>query len=189
MVEKREYVITQLSAIDGDLGLLLEGAYTEEIGKRSALVVETESPITRDLLEKRVINSLGFQKIGSRIRAYLDEVMPNLQLESEVFHGQVIYHNGKEENFYRPHQLDEELSRYSYQIPYREAMLAIEAIYQDDEKAQKGLLKRELSDRFVRILGYTKHGSQLDELFETVFRILKETDVLRKKSNGKFVFH
>ena len=185
----REYVITDLSPINGELGLLLEGAYTEEIRRRCRLIVDTEGPITKELLEKRVINSLGFQKIGSRIRIYLDSVMPTLDIDNECFHGEVIYHNGKEENFYRPQRDGDETARYSHQIPYREAMLAVEAIYQDDEDAAKGLLKRELSERFIHRLGFTKHGSNLDELFETVFQILKETDVLRKNSRGKFVFH
>ena len=190
MVERQEYVITQLSPLSADISLLLEGAYSDEIASRCLIVVETEAPITQELLEKRVMNSLGIQKIGSRIRTYLDSIIPYILATRERVEGQVIFHtDSREENYYRPQTDGEEPVRYSDQIPYTEAMLAIEAIYQDDEKARRGLLKRELSDRFITELGYTRHGSSLDALFETVFHILRENNVLLKNSSGKFVFH
>ena len=188
MVVEKEYEITQLSPLCADISRLLEGEYTSAVLERAALIIETEAPITEELLSKRVMNSLGIQKIGSRIKAYLDSVIPYLPLDKETVGDQIIYHSGKEENYYRPQVNGDERYRYSHQIPYTEAMLVVEAIYQDDADSLKGLRKKDLSDRFIHKLGYTKHGSSLDALFETVFHILRENNVLLKNSSGKFVF-
>ena len=189
MIERQEYVITQLSPLHADISRLLEGAYDEEILERCRLVVDTEGPITEELLLKRVMNSLGIQKIGVRIKTHLDAIVPYISSSRETLEDQVIYHRNEEENYYRPQVDGEELCRYSHQIPYTEAMLVIEAIYQDDEDSRHGLQKKELYRRFREKLGYSKRGSSLDALFETVFHILRENNVLLKNSSGKFVFH
>ena len=168
---------------------MLEGAYDEEIIKRCHLAVDTEGPITEELMLKRVMNSLGIEKIGVRIREHLESLIPYILSTRETISDQVIYHTDREENFYRPEVNGEEKYRYSYQIPYTEAMLAVEAIYQDDDDTARGILKKDLRERFIRKLGYTKRGSSLDALFETVFHILRENNVLLKNSSGKFVFH
>ena len=135
------------------------------------------------------MNSLGIEKIGVRIREHLEGLVPYILSTRETISGQVIYHTEREENYYRPQKNGEEKYRYSHQIPYTEAMLAIEAIYQDDKDTVHGILKKDLRERFIRKLGYTKRGSSLDALFETVFHILRENNVLLKNSSGKFVFH
>ena len=188
MTVEKEYEITQLSTLHADISRLLEGEYSSIILERIALIIDVEAPITEELLLKRVMNSLGIQKIGSRIRNYLDSLIPCILSTKETISGQVIYHADREENYYRPQENGDERYRYSHQIPYTEAMIAIEAIYQDDEDSHRGLLKKELSERFLRKLGYTKHGSSIDALFETVFHILRENNVLLKNSSGKFVF-
>lgn len=188
MVVEKEYEITQLSPLYADISRLLEGEYTSIILECAALIIETEAPITEELLSKRVMNSLGIQKIGSRIRSYLDSVIPYILSTKETIEDQVIYHKEEEENYYRPQVNGDERFRYSHQIPYTEAMLVVEAIYQDDEDTRRGLQKKELSQRFLTRLGYTKHGSSIDALFETVFHILRENNVLLKNSSGKFVF-
>ncbi len=186
-MEKREYEATALTILSVDLDDFLSGMYTDTAVKRMDEIVDCEGPITEELLMKRLVNSFGFQKIGSRLSEYLDSIKDRISYPKERVRSQVIYHTGRNEDFYRISDDGIERYRFSYQIPITEAANAMLAVFEDDPAIEaKGLLKKELFRLFLEKLGYSKRGSQIDRLFEDTFAFLKENGGIIKKSNGKF---
>ena len=71
-MEKREYIITELEKINLTPEQILSHTFDDEIKNRLSKVVEVEYPITINLLFKRVLNSLGLEKLGSRLDEYFN---------------------------------------------------------------------------------------------------------------------
>ena len=116
MIQMKPYVKVELTFIALDSNGLLSQANNGEIRERMEKTIEMEAPIRRSLLYKRVINSFGLVKVGSRISPLFDSIAQTLDYPTtEDSDGETVFHNGKEEDFFRPSPDPED--RYSYQTP------------------------------------------------------------------------
>ena len=159
MIEKRKYRIAELTEIKTDPEAIISGAMDEEIRNRMMITIETEGPILEPLLFKRVINSMSLKKVGSRIEPVFRRIASSLSCTMTTEDGSCVFHNGKEENFFRT---AEDSDRYSYQIPISEAVKCLQYII---SKTAHSMTKKELGNRFRDELGYERMGSQVDILF------------------------
>ena len=96
-IEKSKRIVEELRALSYDelkklwaasddivrksIEMLRVHSFDDEIKNRLSKVVEVEYPITINLLFKRVLNSLGLEKLGSR----LDEYFNNIVKETNLF--------------------------------------------------------------------------------------------------------
>lgn len=85
----KKYQITELPKsrlkIEFDnYGSLNDYNVETKIEEKIIKTLETEGPIEKELLFKRVLNSFGIQKIGTRIRALLEETLSNLKEENKL---------------------------------------------------------------------------------------------------------
>ena len=177
MVEKRPYVKTGLETISLTPEAILERAWDEEIKNRMCLVIETEAPVLEDLLFKRVLNSLSLRKLGSRLLPVFESIAALLPYERTQDRMGYVYHNGKEEDFFRPSP--DSSDRYSYQIPTQEAAVCLEYILSQEEKT---VTKTRLLQLFRREMGYERAGSQVESLFEAA----SKSGRIGRTGNGRF---
>lgn len=186
MVEKKDYLPTPVEKCNVELDFFLSGSMNEQIRERMSLIIDSEAPITRSLLFKRLINSYGFLKVGSRIAEMLESIAATLQEETSMENGEVVYHKADDDNYFRVSGTNEDDFRFSYQIPLSESRNVVIYVLSLPENS-RGMLKKELFSAFIRELGYTRRGSQLEKLFEATFKDMKEKGGISKKSNGKFM--
>lgn len=175
MAEKRSYVRTDLIVISATPESIISGELDEEILSRMRAVIETEGPVMEELLFKRVLNSLSLSKLGSRLLPVFQRLSGDFEKTAD--RGSFVYHNGKEEDFFRPSP--DSADRYSYQIPTDEAAVCLEYILSSEEHT---LTKSELLRRFRREMGYERAGSQVENLFNAA---CKSGRIVRT-GNGRF---
>jgi hypothetical protein len=75
----------------------LEPGNAREIQKRIRAVAAGEAPVSAGVLTKRVVQSFGIARAGSRIQAHMQQLLQKVNLPTTVQEDQVFYWN-KEQN-------------------------------------------------------------------------------------------
>lgn len=75
-----EYKAAELPARHADPVLFSQGYYTDTVVNDIRTVVDTEAPISRRLLIRRLLNSYGISRNGVRINAYLTDLFDEMEL-------------------------------------------------------------------------------------------------------------
>lgn len=161
MHEKRAYEKCVLEEKKLSAEELLSGAYDEEIRSRMLAVIDIESPITEELLCKRVLQSFSLSKLGCRLEEHFRPIIESLPARHTEAEGESVFWKDEAEISYFRTSTSE--LRYSYQIPIEEAVNAIlKALEETDRKLTKSELIQAFSDNF----DYQKKGSQIQLLFK-----------------------
>jgi hypothetical protein len=143
-------------------------------------VMQTESPVVRRLLKRRVASAWGVTRIGTRIDRLLDEVIAELgYLRTEQSSGDVLWMPGVQpetmQEFRTP--LDESQRRDLEDLPIQEMAAAALAIVRFNYSITEEDLLRELASVF----GYARRSAPMDAFLRegiamaAMFGRLKET--------------
>lgn len=179
-MEKREYIVTKLEIMTLSPENLLSGEFDNEIKKRMEEVIETEAPLRESILLKRVLNSFFLYKLGSRLNKHFIALENELDaIKTTDCCGEIVFHNGKNEDFFRPTPIAE--VRYSYQIPTAEASNAL--IYIIENSTKNSFTKNELLRLFINEMGWEKNGDKIEALFSDA---LKDERIKRSR-NGRII--
>lgn len=176
LVPYRECV---LDSLDVDADAVLSGSLDSELVRRASLIISEEAPITRELLVKRLLNSVGLFKCGCRLDGHLTPLLDSLEPHCVDECGVIVHHSETERPFTLRTGMKEFL--YSHQIAPSEATMAI--IIPLQESTRK-LRKKELYPLFIRTLDYQKRGSDLEELFSRALRYGQEKGWLVKSTSS-----
>ena len=76
----KEYITGNLPIRFADSAMFSQGYYTDSVVEDIRAILETEAPISRRLLIKRLINNYGISRNGVRINTYLTEVFEDMGL-------------------------------------------------------------------------------------------------------------
>lgn len=181
MIEREVYTVTEFEVIPTPSDVLQSGQLDEIVSQRLRMCIDTEAPITRELLLKRVINSFNVFKVGWRVNEYFKRMLVPLDgcLRDEC--GVPVYHSENENTAaFRP---DTKAIRFSHQIPPSEAANAIVKVLEDKGRRVK---RQELYSAFINILGYSKSGSDLSDLFKKALKYALDNQLVSKTSYGSF---
>ena len=163
MIEKREYIATELEEKLSSPEMIISRSLDDEIKNRMIAVIETEAPIREELLFKRVINSLGLVKLGSRLSEVFLDIASTLEYETSAENCKLVYHKDvKNENYFRP--TPDSIIRYSYQIPFSEGANCI--LYILENSSSSSYTKSALRKLFLKEMNYQKCGAKVDELYK-----------------------
>ena len=172
-------------AMFDQLGLSSEdlqgGSWNDEVKRRIASCIETEAPICRSLLLKRVANSFGLYKVGWRLDRYFSSILKDFSSCLRDEEGVAVYHSkGEREGVFRT--ASQEI-RFSPQIPPSEAA---NAIVHALENSGKKLRRNEVFRAFLSEFGYSKRGKDLDTLFKKALKYALDNDLVKKSSSSTY---
>ena len=180
MIEKKPYVRVNLPLTPKESSDLLSLSFNEEIKERMEKTIEVEAPIRRTLLYKRVINSFGLLKVGSRLLSLFDSISSELSNTiSEDYDGETVFHGKENEDSFRPSPDSED--RYSYQIPSSEAASCLLYIMEHAEK--QSLTKSQLYREFISAMGWEKSGNAIEKLFSAALLDSR----IKRSGNGRIL--
>lgn len=152
------YAITALQQYQLDLDAVANGYFNPLIKEYIKQVIETEAPITKDLLCRRVMKSLNLTFQGNRMTALMNGILDDLDLKrtESAMHGNVYWKDDQDPETYKIFRSSRE--RESMHIPAEEARNA--AVYiLDQQGAQPGSsLIREMCKAF----GYSRLGPNVE---------------------------
>ncbi len=180
MIEKKPYVRVNLPLTPKESNDLLSLSFNDEIQERMEKTIEVEAPIRRTLLYKRVINSFGLLKVGSRLLSLFDSISSELSNAiSEDYDGETVFHSTEDEDFFRPSPDSED--RYSYQIPSSEAASCL--LYVMDNTEKQSLTKSQLYREFISEMGWEKSGNAIEKLFSAAL----QDNRIKRSGNGRIL--
>ncbi len=137
--------------------------YTQKIAEQLAHVVKLESPISRNLLYRRVLNAWGIKRLGPRIDVRFDAIVPHLSCRQTTQNGTVFYwHPSQAPNsldYFRVAS-DEKERRDAEDLPVEEVAAAVRYVLETQISLPKPQLIRELA----KVFGYQRTGSMLEQV-------------------------
>ena len=164
---------------------LLTPRYNISLQSRVKKVLAAEAPITEGLLIRRVIQSFGITRAGSRLQSRMDEVFRTLSLRSTIQDGQrVFWDEGQEPGGYflfRASGKDEN-KREAKDVPLQEAANAVVFVLYE----QGGISLEDLIRESARLMGYTRTGSVVTPLFESAVRSCAASGKCQSDSSGRW---
>ena len=183
-ISAKPYTITKLPASSLSSEDFMARKNASELKKRAMQVIETEAPITENLLTKRLLQSYSITRVGTRVQSYLDEFYSNLSLKvTKQSDGQKIYWNSKQNsndyNDFRAGKTDAE-KRDTKDIPIIEAANAVYKIVSD----QIALSPEDLAKEAAKQLGFSRLGNNLTTLMEEAVEFNKSAGYLTVAENG-----
>ena len=159
--------------------------YKTSIQSRIRKVMAAEAPISENLLIRRVLQSYGISRSGSRIHARMNEIFHSMGLSSTQTDAQRFYWNPEQDpeqyNLFRA-GTSEDTKRDAKDIPIQEAANAVCFVLYE----QGGLSREDLVREAARVMGYTRTGSVVTPLFEAAIFHCVNAELCRLDSGGRW---
>jgi hypothetical protein len=149
--------------------------YAMNLHKLLDAVVRVESPIHYSLLLQRIRDHSGVERIGSRIREYVDMVIGHSKYE---FDGEFIRLQAKQEIQVR--RGTESIVRTVDQIPPEELRRAVELLVSD----AVGISHADLVTRVANIFGWRRTGTDIRAKVENEIAELLNQGLLNESGAG-----
>ena len=159
---------------------------TKRILEKICAVVEKEAPVCEPLLTRRVVQSFGIARAGSRIQNRMTQILNNAELNRTQSDGQLVFwKTGQDPESYTGFRASsgEKTKREARDVPVLEAANAICQVLYD----QISLPEDDLIREAARMMGYNRLGSVVTELFRKAILCAKGQGRIEIASNGNWI--
>jgi very-short-patch-repair endonuclease len=157
----KPYMICRLEIVASyDSGDFLFFRNKDKIISQIEQILNIESPISRDLLCKRVLDAWGIERLGSRISSYFDKMFLNIRMLSTDQENNIIFwKNNNPDNFtiYRVASQESD-KRNADDLPVEEVANGVLEILLNQISLSKSDLIRETAGLF----GYSRIGTNVE---------------------------
>lgn len=180
------YIATNLNNTYALADDFISGWRESDIIQSIQLVLATEAPISQSLLTKRVVQSFGIARSGSRIQSYMDILYARLNLTTTTRDGEKFYwckgQTPSEYKLIRATGIGDN-KRDTKDVPTEEAVNAVCQVLEQ----QVSLSEEDLIKESAKLMGYTRMGNVVVSLFESAIKSAMKTNRIKKAENGNFV--
>ncbi len=157
--------------------------YVGTIRERIAAVLQAEAPVSERMLIRRVVQSYGIARSGSRIQGHMAAILHAMRLRTTTQGDQKIYWDWNQDpkNYtgFRASG-DGENRRDAKDIPIEEAANAVCYVLYDQVSMSYDDLVRESAN----LLNYTRMGSNVVSVFGEAIRCAQRDGKLHEENNG-----
>lgn len=163
----------------------LLGKYTGAIRKKAAAVVASEAPISKNLLNRRILQSYGISRAGSRIQSHLDSIYASMALAATAQGDEVFYWApGQDPRTYLDFRAGtcDENRRDAKDIPVQEAAGAVCHVLAE----QISLSQEDLIRESAKLLGYARLGTSLTALMTSAIHCAQQKGRITVSTNGNW---
>lgn len=164
---------------------LLSSRYTPGIRKRIISLIEAEAPISKAAMIRRIVQSYGIARSGSRITAHLESLLAAMNLKTTRQAEEVFYwRNDQDPETYQDFRTadSEETRRDAKDIPVEEAAGAVCQALAD----QLSLNHEDLLRESAKLLGYPRMGSAIGLLMQEAIRYALWKNRIVLAANGNY---
>lgn len=164
----------------------VQPGYARTIQQRIRLVIQQEAPVSLSVLTKRVVQSCGISRAGSRIQSYLMGMLQKMRLKTTA-QGEMTFFWRSEQNpetyvGFRV-QGDGDNKRDIRDVPVQEIANAMYVVlYQQISMNQEDLLRETAS-----MLGYTRLGNHVIAALTVAIAYAQQQGGILTGSNGAFL--
>ena len=161
----------------------VQGTQLPELYRRIRAVLDTEAPISEALLIRRVVQSCGITRSGSRIQSHMASVLASLQLRETSQGGQrFFWAEGQEPEQYAAVRANSEGDdkRDARDVSVQEAANAVACALSE----QVSLPREDLVREAAKLLGFTRTGSNVTAIFDAAVDYAADLDRLSANAGG-----
>jgi Protein of unknown function (DUF4011)/REase_MTES_1575/AAA domain/Protein of unknown function (DUF3320) len=157
---QKEYVMTQLQFETMSSDEFFLSGNTTKIKEKILQVINCEAPISKNLLCKRVLQSFGIGRMGSRIERRFGELFHQLTLSTTTGGNAFFWKQGISAESIRAYRVssNEADRRNAEDLPPEETAYAVKEVLSN----QIGLPREDLIRETARILGYQRIGKAVE---------------------------
>ncbi len=166
----------------GSIEEFFSRAHLPKITRQVEQVLEVESPISDELLGKRIIEAWGISRLGIGIRCHIDKVLDSIpHRKTEFLGGKVLWKNTQHPNSYRWYRVPRNSAerRSPRELPPEEIAVAMKAILEEQISLPREDLIKEASRRF----GFARVGINVHVFFDQSLEILANRGWGQSKEN------
>lgn len=164
------YIIAQLPRTELTSEAVCEPQTTRLLVERITSIIETEGPVSRSLLGRRLMSSVGIARIGARLDKRLSDLLKHVPCCTTKHGNETFYWPPDVDpltyRFFRVPQSDEE-RRNAEDLPPEEVANAACSILENDLSMHRTDLLRETYKRF----GFARGGSALEQAMDAGIRL------------------
>ncbi len=183
--DARVYEAAKLSVSTVTAEDFLLPKYTAAIRAKINTVMDKEVPITEALLTRRIIQSYGITRAGSRIQNHLREICLDMGLwYTELNDQRVYWKQGQEPAEYHVWRAsgEGEHKREIKDVPMIEIVNAVRYVLHSQIGLPEDVLVREAAKR----LGYTRMGTVVVPVITSAIQMLAEAERITQDANGNW---
>lgn len=164
----------------------ISGRHNNEIARSVLTVMLAEAPVSYGTLTRRVVQSFGIARSGSRIQEHMNLIYSALKLNYTIQNGEKIYWNDGQspESYVLIRKTGEgNDKRDAGDIPIAEAVNAVIYILEQ----QISLSEDDLIRETAKLMGYTRMGNIVVSLFKEAVLQANKQNRIRLSNNNRFV--
>jgi superfamily I DNA and/or RNA helicase len=132
--------------------------------------VDTEAPISKSLLYKKVLQVWNTSRAGSRLDKHLEDIIKEMKLVQTIHHQPFYWSNDTTLDYYRSNDKEKRIME---DIAPEEVLVALQEVITNNLSIEEAELLRYLA----RTFGFAKVGKQID----TILRYVIETAIQQGK--------
>lgn len=162
--------------------------YDKEIKSKISAVLKKEAPICEDLLIRRVVQSFGITRAGTKMHGKIVNLINELDVRFTLYDFEKIYwHESTEPESYCIFRTSgtEENRRDAEFVPVQEAANAVCRVLSE----QVSLAQEDLIRESAKIMGYTRSGSVLTALFANAIEFAYQAGKITKGANEHWILN
>ncbi|MDO5509591.1 MAG: DUF3320 domain-containing protein [Weeksellaceae bacterium] len=166
VVRKQDYIITELNDVPEASSETIYDFKNRNLLRSQILqIVETESPISKNLLYRRLLNTWNISRVGAKLDRHLQEIIAETGVLTTSHHQEFYWKPGADFScsFYRDNHV---VKRSVEDIAPEEILIALEEALSGHLSIEKADLMRYLT----RTFGYAKMGMQIESLMDSAVK-------------------
>lgn len=169
-------------------GLLAENFLFPENTKRILQqlhsVMQSEAPISRNLLCKRVLNAWGISRLGARLDTYLESILNRTTFYTSEIDGIVYYWNSKtEQKTYGIYRINS--NRDAVDLPPEEIANGIKKVLEE----QIALPQADLIKVTAQLFGFARTGANVDAAMKRGINVLIDRNEIKIENDKVVMMH
>ena len=184
--ENRFYTIAPISQSEITSEEFFLPKYQPGIKKKIISVIDREAPISKSLLIRRIVQSYGITRAGSRIQAHLDGILAGMNLLQTSSGGEIfLWKQDQDPDSYRSFRTprNEEDRREPDEIPVQESAGALRQALAE----QLNLSREDLLREGAKLLGYPRMGTAITALMLQGMEYALWRQEITTDSNGNYI--
>ena len=148
-------------------------------------IMRVEAPVSRSLLNKRVLASYSITRFTAKTQELLSEAYRRLELVETVQDGEtILWNRGQNPSAYTLIRVsgEGECKRDAKDIPRCEAVNAVAYVL----RQQISLNEPDAVKQAAKLMGYPRMGANVSAAFQTAFDQLKSANIIEQEPNGNW---
>lgn len=175
--KQKPYVAAALSSVpNANSETIFEFQNRNAIKKQIQSLVETEAPISKNLLYKKVLQAWNTSRAGARLDKHLEGIIKEMSIMRTTHHQPFYWNNNTTLDFYRNNDIEK---RNMEDIAPEEVVVALQEVVTNNLSIEEDELLRYLA----RTFGFAKVGKQIDILLHYSIEIASKKGIVKKENN------